>query len=141
MEGAVTIAVAFVAFFLLHDSPETAKFLTPEEKAWAIERVKYSAQGRMAGEVGKAEEVTEKLQWKYIKAGLTDWQIWLAIPVSFEGENVRIERNSTDNLADHLGLSMSVVRDLIFLTDYRKSIRLYCERESSLRLNGDESKQ
>lgn len=83
MEGAVTVGVAFVAFFLIHDFPDTAKFLSPEEKAWAIERVKYSSAGRQAGQVGKVEEQAEKFQWKHIKAGLTDWQIWLAIPVSW----------------------------------------------------------
>lgn len=82
IEGAVTIAFAFVAFLLIHDSPETAKFLTPEERAWVVERVKYSSNGRNAGQQGKAEEVVEKFQWKYIKAAVTDWQIWLAIPVS-----------------------------------------------------------
>lgn len=81
VEGAVTVAVAIVAYFLIQDFPDTAKFLTPEEKAWAIERVKYVATGR-GGEVGKVQEQAEAFKWKYIKNGLLDWQIWIAILVS-----------------------------------------------------------
>lgn len=82
MEGAVTVAVAIVAYFLIQDFPDTAKFLTPEERAWAIERVKYVSSGRGGGEVGKVQEQAEAFKWKYIKNGLLDWQIWIAILVS-----------------------------------------------------------
>ena len=37
-EGLPTIAMAFVAFFFLPDSPHTAKFLTEEEKEIALAR-------------------------------------------------------------------------------------------------------
>jgi predicted MFS family arabinose efflux permease len=35
LEGVFTVLVAIGAFFLMHDFPETASFLTPEERAWA----------------------------------------------------------------------------------------------------------
>ena len=81
IEGAVTVAVAVLSFFLIQDFPDKAKFLTPEEKAWAIERVKYASSGRRAGETGKVEETAEAFKWKYVRAGLLDWQVWVAIIV------------------------------------------------------------
>ena len=39
IEGIITIGLAVIAFFTLTDSPETARWLTPEEKELAINRV------------------------------------------------------------------------------------------------------
>src|ERR1700753_714441 len=41
LEGLLTVVVAIAALFLLYDFPETASFLTPEERAWAAHRLKY----------------------------------------------------------------------------------------------------
>lgn len=45
IEGIVTIGIALVAFFTLTDRPETAKWLTQEEKDLAIARVKSERVG------------------------------------------------------------------------------------------------
>jgi MFS family permease len=75
IEGLLTVVVAFAAFFLLHDFPDTATFLTSEERAWAVHRLKYqgcSRSGRMVAE-------DEKFQWKYVVQAVTDWQLYLGI--------------------------------------------------------------
>lgn len=82
LEGIATVLVAASAFFLLHDFPETAKFLTEEERAFVIHRLKYQGQVQLSadgtthhGQVAQAEE----FQWKYVRQAFTDWQIWVNI--------------------------------------------------------------
>jgi len=75
LEGLLTVAVAIMAFFLLHDFPETAKFLTPEEKAWVLHRLKY--QGSKAS--GREVAESEGFKWRYVRKALTDWKIYLSI--------------------------------------------------------------
>jgi sugar phosphate permease len=52
LEGILTVVVALLSFFLVHDFPETAKFLTSEERAWAAHHLRY--QGSV--EIGIREE-------------------------------------------------------------------------------------
>lgn len=41
LEGILTVMVACIAFFTIYDFPESAKFLTQEERAWVVYRLKY----------------------------------------------------------------------------------------------------
>lgn len=84
LEGIATVVVAFAAFFLIHDFPDTASFLTEEEKAFVIHRLKYQGQAKMT--VGDAEtqaraqvEQAEEFEWKYVWQAFKDWQIWVNI--------------------------------------------------------------
>ena len=122
VEGAATVIVAFIAFFLIHDFPDTAKFLDAEEKAWAIERVKYSVQGR-SGETGKVQEEAEAFKWKYVKAGLTDWQIWIAVIVCYPNLSV-----TPLTITGYMGLFMRSLRYQFLPADNRQSARLYSQR-------------
>ncbi|KIW22912.1 uncharacterized protein PV07_11160 [Cladophialophora immunda] len=75
LEGIVTVVVACAAFFLLHDFPDTATFLSPEEKAWVVHRLKYQGSkksGRMVAE-------SDHFEWKYVVRALTDWQLYLSL--------------------------------------------------------------
>ncbi|KIW83312.1 hypothetical protein Z517_02557 [Fonsecaea pedrosoi CBS 271.37] len=75
LEGIATVVVAVAAFFLLHDFPDTASFLTTEERAWVVHRLKYQGSkksGRMVAE-------SEHFEWKYVIRALTDWQIYLSL--------------------------------------------------------------
>ncbi|KAJ6782851.1 hypothetical protein PWT90_02850 [Aphanocladium album] len=81
LEGLLTVIVACVSFFLLYDFPETASFLTEEERAFVVYRLKY--QGQVAGKgatngaaVTKVAE-SEEFQWKYVWQAFTDWQIYV----------------------------------------------------------------
>lgn len=75
LEGILTVVVAFVAPFAIHDSPETAKFLTEPERAWVIHalRIQNSADSR--------EMILnqDKFQIKFVFDAFKDWQIWLGL--------------------------------------------------------------
>ncbi|KAI1335590.1 major facilitator superfamily domain-containing protein [Xylariaceae sp. FL0016] len=79
LEGIVTVLAAVAAFFILHDFPETATFLTEEERAFVVFRLKYQGQA-LAKEQGRAQVAqTDDFQWQYIWAAFKDWQIWVNI--------------------------------------------------------------
>lgn len=75
LEGLLTVVVALFAFFAIYDFPETATFLTEEERAWVIYRLKY--QGSELGDKKVAE--TSEFQWKFVKDAFTDWQVYVAL--------------------------------------------------------------
>ncbi|PGH15077.1 hypothetical protein AJ79_02603 [Helicocarpus griseus UAMH5409] len=71
LEGILTVVVALFAFFITHDYPETATFLTEKERAWVIHRLKYQYSDTAVKQ--------EKFQWRYVKETFLDWQVYLAI--------------------------------------------------------------
>jgi hypothetical protein len=75
----LTVIVAVIAYFTLHDFPETATFLTEEERAFVVYRLKYQdfKDEREDGAVRVAQD--DSFQWKYVKAAFLDWQIWTNI--------------------------------------------------------------
>ncbi|KAJ5749011.1 uncharacterized protein N7511_010707 [Penicillium nucicola] len=75
LEGLLTIVVALVAPFAIHDSPETATFLTEEERRFVIHSL------RIQSSVDSHETVrqSEKFHIRYVIDALSDWQIWLGI--------------------------------------------------------------
>ncbi|KAL6871315.1 major facilitator superfamily domain-containing protein [Trichoderma novae-zelandiae] len=82
LEGIATVLVAALAFFLLHDFPETATFLTEEERAFVVYRLKYQGQVQISadGETEQAQVAqAEEFKWEYIRQAFTDWQVWVNI--------------------------------------------------------------
>ncbi|KAK2026761.1 major facilitator superfamily transporter [Colletotrichum zoysiae] len=81
LEGILTVLVAFMAFFTLHDFPETAKFLSEEERAFVVHRLRY--QGQVRGKAGNHVQVveTDGFKWRYVWDAFKDWQIWVNILV------------------------------------------------------------
>ena len=75
LEGLLTVVIAIVALFLLYDFPETASFLTPEERAWAVHRLKYQGSSR----VGRMIAENNKFRWKDVVNTVTDWQLYLGV--------------------------------------------------------------
>lgn len=75
LEGLLTVVVALVAPFAIHDSPETATFLTEEERAFVIHalRIQNSADSR------EMIQDESKFHIKYVIAAFKDWQIWLGL--------------------------------------------------------------
>ncbi|KAE8158269.1 major facilitator superfamily domain-containing protein [Aspergillus tamarii] len=73
LEGLLTIAVAFIAPFAIHDFPETAKFLTEEERKFVIHMLRTQ-------NTGGTTEATE-FRMKYVIDALLDWQIYVSIIV------------------------------------------------------------
>lgn len=79
LEGIVTVLVAIAAFFILYDFPETADFLTEEERAFVVYRLKYQGQITAAGDDGPQVGEADEFQWAYVWAAFKDWQIWVNI--------------------------------------------------------------
>ncbi|TFK43580.1 MFS general substrate transporter [Crucibulum laeve] len=69
IEGALTIAIAVLAIFVLPDFPTTTKWLTPQERALAIRR--------MEEDVGVGdEEQTETGHGAGFWMAVLDWKVW-----------------------------------------------------------------
>lgn len=93
LEGILTVVVAVFAFFLITDFPDTAKFLTEEEREFVIYRLQHDSNSD-AAILGMAEatgdhassffepEVTDR-GWKYVRQAFTDWQIYVQVLVYY----------------------------------------------------------
>ncbi|CEJ90732.1 Putative Major facilitator superfamily transporter [[Torrubiella] hemipterigena] len=80
LEGIVTVVVAVISFFLLYDFPETASFLTEEERAFVVYRLKYQGDVNARDESHEATVAeAEKFEWKYLRQAFSDWQIYVNI--------------------------------------------------------------
>ncbi|KAI9872742.1 MAG: hypothetical protein M1830_001238 [Pleopsidium flavum] len=75
LEGILTVVVACIAFFTIYDFPDTASFLTEEERAWAVYRLKYQG----SKDSGQMVAETERFKWRYVVDAFTDWQIYLSL--------------------------------------------------------------
>ncbi|KAJ5804575.1 uncharacterized protein N7518_000878 [Penicillium psychrosexuale] len=75
LEGLLTVIVALIAPFAIHDSPETATFLTEEERRFVIHslRIQNSADSR------EIDQTNDKFEMRYVIDAFTDWQIWLGL--------------------------------------------------------------
>lgn len=85
LEGLVTVLAAIASYFLLYDFPETASFLTEEERAFVVYRLKYQGQvaNKTLSDASAALRVaeTDQFSWKYVWQAFTDWQIYANILV------------------------------------------------------------
>ncbi|KAF2186307.1 MFS general substrate transporter [Zopfia rhizophila CBS 207.26] len=84
IEGLIPVAISLVIWRVLPDSPETARFLTPEERALLV--------NRLAGDTGSGHgKVTnqDKIKMHHIKAAFKDWKIWGGV-VIFWGNTVGV---------------------------------------------------
>ncbi|RSM14774.1 hypothetical protein CDV31_005208 [Fusarium ambrosium] len=81
MEGIVTVALGLVTPWALPDSPRTASFFSPEERALVLSRLELDSQGT------GASETTERFQWHFIRDALLDWKIWFTVFV-FWGNSI-----------------------------------------------------
>ncbi|CAB4387089.1 unnamed protein product [Rhizophagus irregularis] len=69
IEGLITVLISALAYFLLSDYPEKTKWLSDEERKYAV--------GRLKNDAGKAH--TTHFDKKHIYAALTDWKVYLAM--------------------------------------------------------------
>ncbi|KAE9408223.1 MFS general substrate transporter [Gymnopus androsaceus JB14] len=78
LEGLFTVVVAFLSFWIIQDYPETAKFLSEEERTFVIRRLQDDVRLSAAG---------EKYKKKYIWQSLKDWKTWVAMGIymGFDG--------------------------------------------------------
>ncbi|KAI5845126.1 major facilitator superfamily domain-containing protein [Morchella snyderi] len=66
LEGLVTVIVAFIAYWAINDYPETAKFLTPEEKTEVTRRLKADR-----------TSLADEYNIKYFFHAIKDWKIYV----------------------------------------------------------------
>ncbi|CBQ73910.1 conserved hypothetical protein [Sporisorium reilianum SRZ2] len=65
VEGALTILVGVIAYFVLFDGLEKAPFLTESEKIYMSDRVHFD---------GNDIPMNDEFAWKFVWAGLKDWK-------------------------------------------------------------------
>ena len=73
LEGLLTVAVALFAFWALYDFPDTAGFLTLEEKAWVVHRLKYQGSKKSGRNVAESDH----FEWKYVIRGKHLWRLFV----------------------------------------------------------------
>ncbi|GLB22705.1 hypothetical protein AtubIFM61612_003283 [Aspergillus tubingensis] len=78
IEGLATVVVAVMSYFFLYDYPDTASFLTRDERAWILRRLslQFSNNGNVVPEAGD-------FKWKYVWDAAKDWQVYMAILIYF----------------------------------------------------------
>ncbi|OJJ40087.1 hypothetical protein ASPWEDRAFT_166174 [Aspergillus wentii DTO 134E9] len=74
LEGMLTVVIGLILPWTLPDHPETASFLTSDERKFLRARLDQDS-GTAAGTVG----TQEKFQWHYLISALTEWKIYLAV--------------------------------------------------------------
>ncbi|KIK56348.1 hypothetical protein GYMLUDRAFT_174358 [Collybiopsis luxurians FD-317 M1] len=70
IEGLATVIAGALSFFIVQDFPDTAKFLTEEERTVVVRRLQGDDQFSAAG---------EELKMKYIYKSILDWKTWVGM--------------------------------------------------------------
>ncbi|KAI0365421.1 MFS general substrate transporter [Pilatotrama ljubarskyi] len=66
IEGLIGVVIASTAFLVLYDFPDTASFLTPEERSYVVNRLKYDNSS-----VGEEEH----FEWRQLWQTVFDWRV------------------------------------------------------------------
>lgn len=77
LEGILTVCVGVTIPWVLPDSPETASFLSEQEKAFVSERLRLDV--RVSMDHDDDGEDTNKFEWRYLTDALKDWKIYLGV--------------------------------------------------------------
>ncbi|KAI3328862.1 MFS general substrate transporter [Xylariaceae sp. AK1471] len=72
LEGLLTIVAAVASFWMVHDFPDEARFLSDDDRNRVIRRLKLDQQS-------SAEH--EEWSRSYLIAGLKDWKMWLGMVI------------------------------------------------------------
>ncbi|KAG5990267.1 hypothetical protein E4U54_004142 [Claviceps lovelessii] len=67
IEGALTIGVGFVSFFMVHDFPDEATFLSPQDRARVLLRLRADNQHSARH---------EDFEWEHVWAAVRDWKTY-----------------------------------------------------------------
>ncbi|CAH0054954.1 unnamed protein product [Clonostachys solani] len=81
LEGIATVICAVFAFWGLYDYPETASFLSDDEREFVIYRLRY--QGGMVGASSEDVETRvpedQEFKWVYARQAFGGFQVWIMI--------------------------------------------------------------
>lgn len=72
IEGAVTIGFGLLSFYFVHDFPDTATFLSGQDRARVVRRLKFDNQS-------SAEH--EEFRMEYFWAAIKDYKMWLGMGI------------------------------------------------------------
>lgn len=73
VSGLMTVAIAATIPFTMVDGPESARYFTPEEKAYFLRRLEHLYK------IGKDGSDGNQFKWLYLRQALTDVKIWLSM--------------------------------------------------------------
>ncbi|KAI1180273.1 MFS transporter-like protein [Nemania sp. FL0916] len=79
VEGAVTVLFGLVCFFVMPHTPAHAKFLTEEERAGALLRMKMDGHGATQND----DVNQEKFDWYWVRMAFSAPQLWLSCVIWF----------------------------------------------------------
>ncbi|KAI0376305.1 MFS general substrate transporter [Hypomontagnella monticulosa] len=80
IEGLFTALVGIAAYFILPNGVGTAKFLSPEERQFAVSRLNAASRG---GGSNREREATEKFAWSEVVRGVFSLQTWFTASAYF----------------------------------------------------------
>ncbi|ORY70455.1 putative MFS transporter [Pseudomassariella vexata] len=81
IEGLLTAIVGLITYFILPNGLASARFLTPEERSFAISRIHGVAHGD--GTHSNYREQAEKFTWSEVIRGVANLQVWLTASAYF----------------------------------------------------------
>lgn len=64
----MTVLVGIACFFLIHDYPSSARFLSEQERTYVVRRLQTDSQFSAGG---------EQLRWRDARKSLTEWKTWV----------------------------------------------------------------
>ena len=79
IEGALTCLVAIFAWFTLPGGPGSAWFLTPEERAFATERMQRDTAMFIKHEYGEDGLEKDRLSRRDVVEAAKDWKLWFVL--------------------------------------------------------------
>jgi MFS family permease len=79
IEGAMTMVIAILVYWALPKSLSTARFFTPQQRAWAIKRLQAPALGKdQVDAFHPRNEQEEEFSWSEVRRGLFNISTWLS---------------------------------------------------------------
>jgi sugar phosphate permease len=85
LEGIPTLLMGVITFFVFADDPETASYLTPEERAYCLQRLSREAENTAS---------SRQFHWSDVKKAFTDWRVW-GFAIAQFGEDTMLYGYST----------------------------------------------
>ncbi|KAM5350453.1 hypothetical protein ACJ41O_006958 [Fusarium nematophilum] len=71
LEGLATFVFAVMAFFVMYDYPDTAKFLSDNERKEVVRRLEEDR-----------SVLSDEFKWQFMRDALKDWKIWVHMVIT-----------------------------------------------------------
>jgi MFS family permease len=106
LEGLITVLFGIASFWFVYDFPSEAKFLSPEDRARVIRRLRADQQ---------SSAHSERFVWSYLWSSLADWKMWLGMAI-YMGTTVPLYAFSIflPSIVRDLGWGTTVVQSQLY---------------------------